>query len=156
MLGHTASTRIDVGQAFKELGFDSLTAVELRNQLTAATGLSLPATLAFDYPSITALAGHLTELLGGSGESDDDESLRRVIASIPPARLREAGLLDLVLGLADSTPGSVGPGGQEEQQPGQPEQQRQEQQQQEEDEAALLAADLDELVRIALAENDDS
>src|SRR6201746_2405287 len=59
VLGHSSSEQIVASKVFKDAGFDSLTAVELRNQIAALVGTKLPATLVFDYPTPAALAEHL-------------------------------------------------------------------------------------------------
>ncbi|MEU3611610.1 type I polyketide synthase [Streptomyces sp. NPDC006872] len=67
VLTHSTTDDITAGKPFRDLGFDSLTAMELRNRLNAVTGLRLPATIVFDYPTAHRLAGHLHEKLFDSG-----------------------------------------------------------------------------------------
>ncbi|MEV6945299.1 type I polyketide synthase [Streptomyces sp. NPDC051172] len=101
ILGHASSERVDPERPLREIGFDSITAVELRNRLVRATGLNLPVTALFDHPTGTDLAHRIhADLTGTDAEAD----------ARPPVDVRDADLAEdplAVVAMACRFPGGV-------------------------------------------------
>ncbi len=104
VLGHPGGGDIEAERAFQDLGFTSMSGVELRNRLkteSALSGLPLSRTLIFDYPTPIALAEHLAQLLSGDPASESgDVGIWSLLHTIPISELRRTGLLDKLLLLA--------------------------------------------------------
>ncbi|MEU4462105.1 beta-ketoacyl synthase N-terminal-like domain-containing protein, partial [Nocardia fluminea] len=96
VLGHHDIDTIDIDQNFRDLGFDSMMAVEVRNRLKVVTGVTLLATSVFDYPTPAALARYLSELVSGGAA---DEIVSAVVGVDEPVA---------IVGMACRFPGGVG------------------------------------------------
>ncbi|RSN45293.1 hypothetical protein DMC64_20260 [Amycolatopsis sp. WAC 04197] len=106
VLGFADAAGISVTTSFKDLGIDSLTAVELRNRINTVSGLRLPATLAFDYPTVTAVAELLWAELsgrreGGQGPRPAQERSDAAEATADIDSMETAELVRLALGFAE-------------------------------------------------------
>ncbi|WP_250280024.1 type I polyketide synthase [Frankia sp. Cppng1_Ct_nod] len=91
VLGHTAPTAVRAEWTFKDLGLDSLGAVEFRDRLSAATGLRLPATLTFDHPTPSAVAHHLKAALSGTADTSAVETVITTASDEPVAVVAMSG-----------------------------------------------------------------
>ncbi|MYZ40884.1 beta-ketoacyl reductase, partial [Streptomyces sp. SID4917] len=101
VLGHADATALDPRRAFKEIGFDSLAGVELRNRLNATTGLRLPTTAVFDHPSAQALADFILSRVSDIGPAS-------AASSLPTARAAVAADEPIaIVGMACRYPGGV-------------------------------------------------
>jgi hypothetical protein len=107
LLGHTGPEVVEPDRSFNEVGFDSLSATGFRNKLCLVTGLRLPVSLIFDYPTPRVLAEHLVGELApaevavaATEEAVTEQGIRQALAAIPLEQLRSAGLLDGLLELA--------------------------------------------------------
>nr|WP_198676960.1 type I polyketide synthase [Streptomyces atratus] len=100
VLGHGSAGDVEPDRAFTEIGFDSLTAMELRNQLTSVTGVRLPSTLVFDHPNARAVADHLDTLLVGE---------RTAATAVPASAATVSGEDDpvVIVSMACRYPGGV-------------------------------------------------
>ena len=96
VLGHASPADVDPGMAFKDLGFDSLAAVELRNRLAAVSGIALQPTVVFDYPTSAKLTGHLLAEVSADGAAR--KAVVRAQASDEPIA---------IVGMACRYPGGV-------------------------------------------------
>lgn len=104
VLKHASGAEVSTTRAFRELGLDSLTAVDLRNRLRAATGLSLPATLIFDHPSPEAVTDYVVSALPAdtpSGPTSLDDVLRLLETSLTMADVGSDAIADRLRALAD-------------------------------------------------------
>ena len=136
VLAHPDPTALDTELAFKDLGIDSLTALELRNALTRATGLTLPPTLVFDHPTPAALARHIHRQLSqnsvSQGRNASEVDIHRLVASIPIQRLQEEGILEILLDMSGHERSGDSP-----------------------QEEAIANMELDELMNFALSDESD-
>ncbi|MEV5985183.1 SDR family NAD(P)-dependent oxidoreductase [Streptomyces sp. NPDC052051] len=111
VLGHADRSAVDPERAFREIGFDSLSGVELRNRLNTRTGQRLPATLVFDHPTPAVLAAYLHTTLVGEDEATAEHSATSTSATASPTTTTATSLADepiAIVGMGCRFPAGVG------------------------------------------------